>query len=487
MSETTNFNLNFALSNEMGSIIKVIGVGGGGSNAVNHMYKQGIHGVDFIVCNTDAQALESSPVPVKFQLGYTLTEGRGAGSNPEKGRNAAIENIEEIKRLISNGTKMVFITAGMGGGTGTGAAPVIAAAAKELGILTVGIVTMPFMMEGVKRKQQAAEGIAELKKAVDTLIIISNDKLRELCGNLSVSAAFANADNVLTIAAKGIAEIITVTGYVNVDFADVQTVMSSGGTAIMGSATAEGENRALRAVEMALSSPLLNDNKITGAKHILINITGGEKEILLDEVGEIIDYVQEEAGKTANVIFGTGSDMTLGDKISVMLIATGFDSQEQNQERVVKKLDAITDEPTLKVPQLRSPLIHRQVEPAVMPAPDPDEELLVGRTEDNPLLQFEVRNVSEEEVERIEDGGNENLRMSKERANNLRNINVRLRPPQTVSEMESAPAYRRKGVKLDSVPHSSENNFSRFVLTENPANNSIEIRQENSFLHDNVD
>ncbi|MFN5317580.1 MAG: cell division protein FtsZ, partial [Bacteroidia bacterium] len=339
MSETTNFNLNFALSNQTGSIIKVIGVGGGGSNAVNHMYKQGIHGVDFIVCNTDAQALESSPVPVKFQLGYTLTQGHGAGSNPEQGRNAAIENIEEIKRLISDGTKMVFITAGMGGGTGTGAAPIIAAAAKELGILTVGIVTMPFTMEGVTRRHKAAEGIAELKKAVDTLIVISNDKLRELFGSLSVSAAFSNADDVLTIAAKGIAEIITVTGYINVDFADVQTVMTNGGTAIMGSGSAEGEKRALRAIETALSSPLLNDSKITGAKHILINITGGEKEILLDEIGEIIDYVQEEAGKTANVIFGTGSDAKLGDKINVMLIATGFDSQEQNQQRVVKALN----------------------------------------------------------------------------------------------------------------------------------------------------
>jgi cell division protein FtsZ len=486
MSETTNFNLNFALSNQTGSIIKVIGVGGGGSNAVNHMYKQGIHGVDFIVCNTDAQALESSPVPVKFQLGYTLTQGHGAGSNPEQGRNAAIENIEEIKRLISDGTKMVFITAGMGGGTGTGAAPIIAAAAKELGILTVGIVTMPFMMEGAKRRQKAAEGIAELKKAVDTLIVISNDKLRELCGSLSVSAAFANADNVLTIAAKGIAEIITVTGYINVDFADVQTVMTNGGTAIMGSASAEGEKRALRAIENALSSPLLNDSKITGAKHILINITGGDKEILLDEIGEIIDYVQEEAGKTANVIFGTGSDASLGDKISVMLIATGFDSQEQNQERVVKQLDAVNDEPGPVAPVLRSP-VFRQAEPAVMPAPDPDEGLLVERSDDNPLLKFEVRSASHEEVERIEDGENENQRLSKERTSNLRNIHSRLRPPQTVSEMESAPAYLRRGRKLDSLPHSSENNFSRYVLNENPTNNTIEIRQDNSYLHDNVD
>jgi cell division protein FtsZ len=255
MTEKKEINLTFDLPKDQSSIIKVIGVGGGGSNAVNHMFRQGIRGVEFIVCNTDAQALDASPVPSRIQLGYTLTEGRGAGSNPEKGKNAAIENIDELKTILGKGTKMVFVTAGMGGGTGTGAAPVIAAAAKEMGILTVGIVTIPFMMEGNRRKQQAEDGLNELRKAVDTLLVISNDKLREICGNMALSAAFAQADNVLTIAAKGIAEIITVAGYINVDFADVQTVMTNGGSAIMGSATAEGENRAMRAAELALASP----------------------------------------------------------------------------------------------------------------------------------------------------------------------------------------------------------------------------------------
>jgi cell division protein FtsZ len=264
--------MKFDLPKNQSSIIKVVGVGGGGSNAVNHMFSQGIDGVDFLVCNTDQQALDISPVPHKIQLGSTLTEGRGAGSIPEVGKNAAIENIDQIREILKTNTKMVFITAGMGGGTGTGAAPIIAEAAKELGILTVGIVTLPFAFEGRKRKLQASEGIKEIKQYVDTLLVINNDKLREIYGNLSVGAAFDHADNVLTTASKGIAEIITRIGYINVDFEDVRTVMSEGGVAIMGSAAAGGENRAITAVEHALTSPLLNDNNIRGAKYILLNI-----------------------------------------------------------------------------------------------------------------------------------------------------------------------------------------------------------------------
>jgi cell division protein FtsZ len=306
------------------SIIKVIGVGGGGSNAVNYMYEQGIKGVDFIVCNTDAQALDKSPVPLKIQLGSTLTEGRGAGSIPEVGRNAAIESLDEIKALLSDNTTMVFITAGMGGGTGTGAAPVIAKVARDMGILTVGIVTVPFMFEGKKRSSQAELGLSEMKANVDTLLEINNDKLRELYGNLTLKAAFGHADEVLCTAAKGIAEVITLIGTVNVDMNDVKTVMKDSGKAIMGSGRASGEGRARKAVESALESPLLNDRDITGANFVLLNITHGSDELLMDEISEITDYIQEQAGMSAEVIWGYGQDVTLGDEVCVTVIATGF-------------------------------------------------------------------------------------------------------------------------------------------------------------------
>jgi cell division protein FtsZ len=498
MTEKKEINLTFDLPKDQSSIIKVIGVGGGGSNAVNHMFRQGIRGVEFIVCNTDAQALDASPVPSRIQLGYTLTEGRGAGSNPEKGKNAAIENIDELKTILGKGTKMVFVTAGMGGGTGTGAAPVIAAAAKEMGILTVGIVTIPFMMEGNRRKQQAEDGLNELRKAVDTLLVISNDKLREICGNMALSAAFAQADNVLTIAAKGIAEIITVAGYINVDFADVQTVMTNGGSAIMGSATAEGENRAMRAVELALSSPLLNDNRITGAKHILINITGGSKEVLMDEMSDIINYVQDEAGKTANVIFGTGHDETLGEKISVTLIATGFDNKEQNLERVINQLEPTKANESKVSPEMvknfddkfvNTPPVQTESKVLPMPKADPDESLLIrDKVSGNPYLdgitlkQIPENQLQEESISDDED----NLRRSKERLENLKSLGGKLRSPASVSDMESLPAFRRKGVKLETINHSSETTQSRYVLSEND-DKKIEIRQGNTYLHDNVD
>lgn len=339
--------MEFDLPKENSSIIKVIGVGGGGSNAVNHMFNQGIIGVDFIVCNTDKQALDISPVPLKIQLGPSLTEGRGAGAIPEIGKNAAVENIDEIRDLLSENTKMVFVTAGMGGGTGTGAAPVIAKVAKELGILTVGIVTVPFNFEGRKRRQQAEDGLDAMRENVDTLLIINNERLREIAGNLTIGNAFSQADDILSVAAKGIAEVISVTGAINVDFNDVNTVMRNSGVAIMGSAAVEGENRAISAVQEALSSPLLNDNDISGARYVLLNITYGDKEVLMDEITDITDYIQDEAGSTADVIWGHGYDASLGDKLSVTIIATGFSSSpitgfEKAPEKVKTTLEDST-------------------------------------------------------------------------------------------------------------------------------------------------
>ncbi|MFM8596940.1 MAG: cell division protein FtsZ [Flavobacteriales bacterium] len=325
------------------SIIKVIGVGGGGSNAVNHMYLQGIAGVDFIVCNTDCQALDISPVPFKIQLGPNLTEGRGAGMIPDVGMNAAMENIQEIRELLSKDTKMVFVTAGMGGGTGTGAAPVIAQVARDLGILTVGIVTVPFNFEGRKRRQQAEEGLERMRQNVDTLLIINNEKLREFGRNMSLSEAFSHADDVLTVAAKGIAEVISVTGSINVDFNDVNTVMRNSGHAIMGSAIASGQDRALQAVQAALSSPLLDDDNISGARYVLLNISYGDQEVMMDEITEITDYIQEAAGSTADVIWGHAKDASLGDQLSITIIATGFSSSPMSgapsQERTVVVLE----------------------------------------------------------------------------------------------------------------------------------------------------
>ena len=340
-------SIQFEMLKEQSSIIKVIGVGGGGGNAVNHMYKQGISGVDFIVCNTDAQALELSPIPNKVQLGISLTEGMGAGADPDVGENSAIESIEDIKRMLGTNTKMLFITAGMGGGTGTGASPVLAKAAKELGILTVAIITTPFTFEGKRRRSQAEEGLSELRKYVDSYLVISNDRLREIFGNLTMTAAFAKADDILTTAAKGIAEIITIPGYVNVDFKDVRTVMNDSGVAIMGNAIAEGEDRALRAVEGALASPLLKDNEIEGARYILLNITSGTKEVTMDEVAIITDYIQEKAGLSADLIWGNCIDENFEDELSVTIIATGFQtSEERDKERENTKVSMpLTAEP----------------------------------------------------------------------------------------------------------------------------------------------
>lgn len=351
MSSNNDFGIHFDLPKNQSNVIKVIGVGGGGSNAINHMFKQGIKGVDFVICNTDSQALNNSGVPNKIQLGVNLTEGLGAGANPDIGEKAAVESLEDIRAMLTTNTKMVFITAGMGGGTGTGAAPIIAKMAMDMDILTVGIVTMPFQFEGKIRNVQAHKGIAKFRKVVDSLVIINNNKLREVYGNLGFKAGFSKADEVLSTAARGIAEVITHHYTQNIDLRDAKTVLSNSGTAIMGASTAFGENRAKKAIGKALDSPLLNDNKITGAKNVLLLIVSGSQEITIDEIGEINDHIQAEAGHVANIIMGVGEDASLGEAISVTIIATGFDAQQQNDISNVepkKVVHALEDEQTME-------------------------------------------------------------------------------------------------------------------------------------------
>ena len=330
MSTTQFDDITFDLPKNQSNVIKVIGVGGGGSNAINHMFHQGIKGVDFVICNTDAQALENSTVPNKIQLGVGLTEGLGAGANPDVGEKAAVESEMDIKKMLDTNTKMIFITAGMGGGTGTGAAPVIAKMAREMDILVVGIVTIPFQFEGKMRNEQAQKGVDRLRAHVDSLIVINNNKLREVYGNLGFKAGFSKADEVLATASRGIAEVITHHYTQNIDLRDAKTVLSNSGTAIMGSATASGTNRAHEAISKALDSPLLNDNKITGAKNVLLLIVSGGDEITIDEIGEINDHIQGEAGNSANIIMGVGEDESLGDAVSVTIIATGFNVEQQD-------------------------------------------------------------------------------------------------------------------------------------------------------------
>jgi cell division protein FtsZ len=543
--------MQFEMLKDKSSIIKVIGVGGGGGNAVNHMYRQGITGVDFIICNTDAQALESSPIPNKVQLGASLTEGMGAGSIPEVGKNSAIENIDDIKTMLGNTTKMLFITAGMGGGTGTGASPIIAQAAKELDILTVAIITTPFSFEGKRRKMQAEDGLDELKKYVDSYLVISNDRLREIFGNLTLGSAFAQADDILTTAAKGIAEIITVPGYINVDFKDVRTVMKDSGVSIMGSYSASGENRALVAVEGALASPLLKDNEIEGARYILLNISSGVNEVTMDEVAIITDYIQDKAGLSADLIWGNCIDESLEDRLSVTIIATGFQTTEQRAQdkKNVKKISLLTPEeaplvkpieavntfiasqptvhatePVLKAKEAQSDMFgdmmnnakarrtdeqesnvikHTLIEEDVYPheaQPEPgfEFEVKVAETDftfEKPIANFGVPQQNERQPE-IEQAGaddhktdesmEDQLRKSKERILRLKDLSMKLRTANGLQELENEPAYKRKQMQLQQVPHSSESQVSRFTLS-NDEDGSTEIRPNNSFLHDNVD
>lgn len=534
MENQNNELIKFELPKDQSSIIKVIGVGGGGSNAVNHMYNMGIKGVDFIICNTDNQSLELSPVPNKIQLGKSLTEGRGAGAKPEIGLKSALESIEEVRELLATNTKMVFITAGMGGGTGTGAAPVIAKLAKEMGILTVGICTVPFGFEGRRRREQAENGINELKKHVDTLLIISNDKLREIYSNMSLTNAFGKADDVLTTAAKGISEIITVTGYINVDFEDVKTVMTNGGAAIMGSATAEGENRSLKAIEGALNSPLLNDSDIRGAKHILLYMTYGDEEITMDEVGEITDYIGDITGQNEHVIFGTGVDKSLGNKIGVTLIATGFKSiaddnfqinLEQNTSVVLDVANKNMDEIVEAINNEKFNTVTETEENDFFASP---EAIDFGGERDTNNIEFKIDSFSttdiksnhiEEPIERINlfedhkeeetsdsfdlfndmdlakesptplDNVNEEkgiLFKQNDRIKRLQEISRKLKTPSGLKEMENKPAYERYGVKLEENDNSKESMASNLSLSEDKEE-GYKLRENNSFLHDSVD
>lgn len=535
--------MEFDIPKENSSDIKVIGVGGGGSNAVNHMFNQGIEGVDFIICNTDRQALDLSPVPFKIQLGKELTDGRGAGMIPEVGMNAAMENIEDIRDLLSNNTKMVFVTAGMGGGTGTGAGPVIAQVAKDMGVLTVGIVTVPFNFEGKRRLEQAQDGLEKMRQNVDTLLIISNDRLKEFGKDMTLSSAFSHADNILSVAAKGIAEVIKKTGVINVDFNDVNTVMRNSGHAIMGSAEAEGENRGMECVETALMSPLLNDNDIHGARYILLNITYGAKEVMMDEISEITDYIEEAAGVGADVIWGHGFDESLGDKLSITIIATGFGTEdnlivplEKPEPRKVVILDDDKSMVEIKEP-LTAPvplenkenasndefyLINKETEKeelAESPESNNDDENekvvfyldddMVDQTDNNAVSldgsdavapiekegQADLFNTDQVIKHNLDDGTTERIdrnqvssddahKNAQERVSKIEEHTEKLKNAEGISEYEKEPAFKRRSIDLDkSKP--SESKPSRFGLSEDDDGGSD--LSDNSFLHDNVD
>ncbi|MBA3648084.1 MAG: cell division protein FtsZ [Chitinophagales bacterium] len=516
--------MQFDLPREQSSIIKVIGVGGGGGNAVNHMFRQGIVGVNFVVANTDKQALEMSPVPNKIQLGLNLTEGRGAGMNPEVGKRAAMESTDEIKAFLEPNTKMLFITAGMGKGTGTGAAPVIAKVAKELGILSVGLITSPFSAEGPRRFQQAQDGIAEMKNHVDTLLVISNDKLREIHGNLTLSAAFSQADNILSNAAKSIAEIITVPGYVNVDFEDVNTVMRTSGVAIMGMAAFDGERRAIQAVEAALNSPLLNDNDIKGAKNILVNITSGTIEVTLDEVSEITEYIQREAGYETNIIWGNCFNESMGEKLSVTVIATGFETHGAQRKDLSKKdrIRFTLDESVSKapVPEKAEPEIKeehisvRNIKLQPLENTEPKEEAEVINyqlpftfdltpaeninkeneeeafgQEEKPSEDFVLKEKSGMQfIQKQQTSQSENPDISrsaaKDRISKLRGLSMKLQNPSAMNEMEKEPAYLRRGINLKDVEPSNESNLSPYYV-EQSEDKLPALKKNNGFLHGN--
>ena len=540
--------MEFDIPKENSSDIKVIGVGGGGSNAVNHMFNQGIEGVDFIICNTDRQALDLSPVPFKIQLGKQLTDGRGAGMIPEVGMNAAMENIEDIRDLLSNNTKMVFVTAGMGGGTGTGAGPVIAQVARDMGVLTVGIVTVPFNFEGKRRLEQAQDGLEKMRENVDTLLIISNDRLKEFGRDMTLSSAFSHADNILSVAAKGIAEVIKKTGIINVDFNDVNTVLRDSGHAIMGSSEAQGENRAMEAVEAALRSPLLNDNDIHGAKYILLNINYGVNEVTMAEITEITDFIEDAAGVGADVIWGHGLDEELGEKLSITIIATGFGKNDNlivPLERPEPRKVVVLDDDK-KMVEIKKPLTNpvgstgneeevKDDEPYIVDktkekeeekvsnkekAKDSDEKVVFNLdddTEANPEQDEDEPVVWE--VTEIEPSGNEDAqkelfteepvvkhqledddsntespeqnsktkeaqRMAQERVSKIQEHTEKLKKAEGISEYEKEPAYKRRSIDLDKSKP-SESKPSRFGLSDDEEGGTD--LSDNSFLHDNVD
>ena len=591
MEDNIDIGINFDLPKNRSNVIKAIGVGGGGSNAINHMFKQGIKGVDFVICNTDAQALNNSGVPNKIQLGVNLTEGLGAGANPDIGKQAALESCEDIIQMLQTNTKMVFITAGMGGGTGTGAAPIIAKMARELNILTVGIVTTPFEFEGKIRNEQAQIGLEDLREHVDSLIIINNNKLRDVYGNLGFKAGFSKADEVLSTASKGIAEVITHHYTQNIDLKDAKTVLSNSGTAIMGAYKSSGENRAKEAISKALESPLLNDNKIFGAKNVLLLIVSGTNEITIDEIGEINDYIQDEAGNGANIIMGVGEDNELNDSISVTVIATGFDSDQQNQisntepQKIIHKLEEenlfsqlhnlehktfpideqnleenIVDEKKVEENDLEltnsEKIVHvlemdEYEDQNILDEDDydfetkessfddlsctsDDNELLNGSMEDKNnenlvewslfekgieeenkedeilidnseklkfdegYVEFESKLNNSKENNSIESSNKKNDVLPEENSisdfQKLRSEERRLRMKEfnykfnksKINDINDEPAFKRKGIDIDEVNNSEQQNISRTSLSEDESN-EVKIRKNNSFLHDNVD
>jgi cell division protein FtsZ len=489
--------MNFDLPVERSSIIKVLGIGGGGNNAVNHMFEKGIRDVNFVVCNTDHQALTKSPVPIKVQIGESLTEGRGAGSKPEVGRQAAIENIDDVMDALSGNTKMIFITTGMGGGTGTGATPVIAKACKDAGLLTIAVVTIPFKSEGKVRIRQAIEGVTELKDHVDSLLVINNEKLREIYGNQPVSTAFAKADDILTTAVKGIAEIITVTGYINVDFADVETVMKNSGVSIMGMGKASGENRAIKAIENALASPLLNSNDVTGANSILINISSGtgEHEITMDELGEITDYMYDSASDDALIIRGLSKDETLKEEISVTVIATGFESNsifqpyKRPKPSKVELLSPRNAIPDRIVPETGEDTfsVHEKSKKSIITDFEEESQGVIDfsleRSEDLNEIRSRRSSDNDEAGEKPEATLRKVKHMQKlMKKEGLSNKTMK----ENIDTFEDVPAYIRRNMSLGAPESAHESKLSKFTLTSGDDDEPV-LRENNAYLNDNVD
>lgn len=489
--------MNFDLPVDRSSIIKVLGIGGGGNNAVNHMYERGIKDVNFVICNTDHQALTKSPVPIKVQIGESLTEGRGAGSKPEVGRQAALENIGDVMEALSGNTKMVFITTGMGGGTGTGATPVIAKACKEAGLLTIAVVTIPFKSEGKVRIRQAIDGVTELKDNVDSLLVINNEKLREIYGNQPVSTAFAKADDILTTAVKGIAEIITVTGYINVDFADVETVMKNSGVSIMGMGRAAGENRAVKAIENALASPLLNSNDVTGASSILLNISSGtgEHEITMDELGDITDFMYDCAADDALIIRGLSRDESLGEEISVTVIATGFEANsifqpyKRKEPSKVELMPGSDAAPRKMVSDKSSDVFTVLDKGKKSIITDFDEE-------SQGVFDFNLdkaESITELRGRRSGDDGESTekpeatLRKVKHMQNLLKKEGLsNTVMKENIDTFEDVPAYIRRNMSLGLPDSKPESKLSKFTLSSGDNDEPL-LRENNAYLNDNVD
>ncbi|MCF6331635.1 MAG: cell division protein FtsZ [Draconibacterium sp.] len=459
---------NFTFQKNPDAEIKVIGVGGGGGNAVTHMYEQGICDVDFIICNTDAQAMNSSSIQNRVQLGASLTEGRGAGNKPQIGKESALENIEDVKTVLSEKTKMVFITAGMGGGTGTGAAPVIAQACREAGFLTVGIVTIPFRNEGRRRIKQAIEGIAEMEKYVDSLLVINNERIREMYGDFGISEAFAKADNVLATAAKGIAEIITVHGYINVDFADVETVMRNSGLAVMGTGIAGGENRAMQAIEKALNSPLLNNNDIRGAKDILLNITSGKNEVTMAEIGQITDFVQNKAGFDADIIWGNGKEESLDENLSVTVIATGFSTSNIPEIQGVKNAE-----------REKHLLIENDAKPDDM-LEKHNSEKSESISKGKKTYEFDIVKEKKKEESDFEALYPNTSKKREKPEDQSVTINYSEMSDDEVDELENVPAYQRRQIRMNDPKYKKK--ISDFSITKDN-----KISDRNSYLYDQVD